>query len=164
MELLKSILEKSLQKRGYSKKIKILSAINCWEKAVGRKIADHSTAERVIKGIMIVSVSDSVWLYHLSTMKKDIINKLNRLIDSESITDIFFVQKREEKYNFKKVVEEKNIEKYYLPSLDAEEQDAIKNILREIPKKYIKERFCLQSVLEKEFKRRKYIKNQSSLR
>lgn len=79
MELLGKALNRTLQKKGYQKKIEANKAVIYWNKVVGERIAKHSRAEYVKEGVLTVTVPDSVWLYHLVAMKKEIVDKLNTL-------------------------------------------------------------------------------------
>ncbi len=61
-----------------------------WPDLVGATIAEISRADSISNGILYVKVKDSVWSYHLSLMKPQFIDKLNKQAGSRLIKDIYF--------------------------------------------------------------------------
>jgi len=90
MKQINSVLESVLRNcnlwHGYQQYQLLLS----WPEIVGSPLSDVTRAERINNGVMKVLVKDSVWSYHLSMMKPQLIDKLNRHAGSKVVKDIFF--------------------------------------------------------------------------
>jgi len=54
--------------------------VNAWQKAAGKKAAEHTRPALFSGKKLIVNVSDSSWLYKLTLEKKEIIKKVNEKI------------------------------------------------------------------------------------
>ena len=61
-----------------------------WDSAVGDKIAEHARPSSIKKGLLVVKVSDSVWLQELEFMAETIKEKLNSSIQRQSVKKIRF--------------------------------------------------------------------------
>ncbi|QJW46282.1 DUF721 domain-containing protein [bacterium BFN5] len=90
MKQLREILPSTLKNLGIIKKYNIEWALLNWPKIVGEEIAAHAAPTSVQRGIMVVAVNNSVWCHHLSTMKEEMIHKLNTFIGEKQIIDIRF--------------------------------------------------------------------------
>ena len=90
MKQINSVLESVLRNcnlwHGYQQYQLILS----WPEIVGSPLSDVTKAERIDNGVMKVLVKDSVWSYHLSMMKPQLIDKLNKHAGSKLVKEIFF--------------------------------------------------------------------------
>ena len=64
--------------------------VESWANVVGTALAEVTRAEKVSKGVLRIAVKDSVWAYHLSMLKPQLIKKLNNHAGSKVIKDIFF--------------------------------------------------------------------------
>lgn len=64
--------------------------IEKWSSIVGPGIATVTRADNINKGVLLVTVQDSVWLYHLSFLKPQLISKLNQHVGSTIVKDIQF--------------------------------------------------------------------------
>jgi len=61
-----------------------------WPEIVGGDLAEVTSAESISNGLLRVLVKDSVWAYHLSMMKPQLIKKLNNYAGNKVVNDIFF--------------------------------------------------------------------------
>ena len=61
-----------------------------WDSAVGEKIAEHARPSSIKKGVLVVKVSDSVWLQELEFMAETIKEKLNNSIQRQAVKKIRF--------------------------------------------------------------------------
>ena len=61
-----------------------------WDSVVGKKIAEHARPSSIKKGVLMVKVSDSVWLQELEFMAETIKEKLNSRIQRQAIKKIRF--------------------------------------------------------------------------
>lgn len=75
--------------------------VECWPEIVGGDLAEVTRAESISNGLLRVLVKDSVWAYHLSMMKPQLIKKLNSYAGSKVVNDIFFqignIEKKEKR-------------------------------------------------------------------
>ena len=69
-----------------------------WNECVGYEISRKTSIKMIKDGIVFVAVANSVWASHLTSMKKDIVEKLNSMILPHKINDIRF----QPSYKFKK--------------------------------------------------------------
>lgn len=61
-----------------------------WDSVVGKTIAEHAQPSTIKKGVLVVKVSDSVWLQELEFKAKEIKERLNGKLQSEPIKKIRF--------------------------------------------------------------------------
>ncbi len=64
--------------------------VESWDDIVGSELAEVTRAESMSRGVLRVSVKDSVWAYHLSMLKPRLIKKLNECAGGKIVKDIFF--------------------------------------------------------------------------
>ncbi|WP_027339688.1 DUF721 domain-containing protein [Halonatronum saccharophilum] len=96
------ILDKTLNKLGFSKKVKEARVLDLWAEVIGDKIRKHTQAKYINKGVLFVVVDNPVWAHQLLFMKKDFISKINKLLKSNLVKDIRFQSgKITHKENFK---------------------------------------------------------------
>ncbi len=91
MKPINSVLESVLRScnlwHGYQQYQLVLS----WPEIVGSPLSEVTRAELINNGVMKVIVKDSVWSYHLTMMKPQLIDKLNRYAGSKLVKDIYFI-------------------------------------------------------------------------
>ena len=85
-----NVLEALLKRLGIETQVKQRLVVALWPDVVGDRIAEIAKAERVIDGILFVTVTSSVWRVELLLHKEKIIEKLNRRIGKPIITEIRF--------------------------------------------------------------------------
>ena len=59
-----------------------------WEGVVGKKIAEHARPFSIKKGILLVMVTDSIWLQELEFKTEDIKERLNGKLQRKAIKKI----------------------------------------------------------------------------
>lgn len=62
-----------------------------WAEIVGPPLCEVTRADSISRGQLKVLVKDSVWAYHLSMLKPQLIAKLNREAGTSVVKDIFFL-------------------------------------------------------------------------
>ena len=72
------------------KNFKEYDAVVYWETVVGERIAQMTTATRILQGVLFVHVKTSTWRNELMLRKKEIIDKLNIVIGNNLVKDIKF--------------------------------------------------------------------------
>jgi hypothetical protein len=67
-----------------------LRACAAWKVAAGKKIAEHTRATRLVRGSLVVEVSDAVWQRQLSTLSRMLVSNLEKALGEALVTDIDF--------------------------------------------------------------------------
>lgn len=65
-------------------------ACAAWARAVGRKIAQHTRAAKLVRGRLIVEVEDAVWQRNLFTLTRHIAGNLEKAIGAGIVSEIEF--------------------------------------------------------------------------
>jgi hypothetical protein len=107
-----------------------------WEGVVGKKIAKHTRPSSIKKGVLLVKVSDSIWLQDLEFKAETIKEGLNKKLQREAVKKIRFKvgipQDREQSYQRNSTQEDDQ-------DLTPERQREIEEILARIKDKEIRE-------------------------
>ena len=61
-----------------------------WPSAVGRRIAARTRAWRMVRASLIVEVEDAVWQRQLNSLRRQILNNLERKLGPGAVTDLEF--------------------------------------------------------------------------
>ncbi len=85
-----SLLPALLEKLGLSAGIRNHQLLDRWGEIVGKKIAEVSSAERLIDGKLWVSVRHPAWRNELTFMKQELIDKVNEAFGEKIVKDIIF--------------------------------------------------------------------------
>jgi hypothetical protein len=92
-------------------------ACACWPQAVGRKIAAHTRAIRMVRARLIVEVEDAIWQRQLFCLSHQIVRNLARSLGAGLVEDVEFrVAPRKREPERARVA---------LPGLAADEADGI---------------------------------------
>ncbi len=62
-----------------------------WKDAVGETIACHAQPSKIQKGLLFVTVSNSMWMQELQFLKPVVKEKINEQLGEAIVKDIFFV-------------------------------------------------------------------------
>ncbi len=90
MKQLGPVIENILRRHNLWHGYKQHLIIESWPDIVGSDLAEVTRAESVSNGLLRITVKDSVWAYHLSMMKPQLIKRLNKYAGSKVVNDIFF--------------------------------------------------------------------------
>jgi predicted nucleic acid-binding Zn ribbon protein len=85
-----SALDELVKGLGIQKKLQEYDAVVYWESVVGERIAQMTTATRILQGVLFVHVKTSTWRNELTLRKKEIIDKHNLIIGINVVKDIKF--------------------------------------------------------------------------
>lgn len=88
--VMRDVLSQLLAKRGYAQ---VQTAAGCdaaWREAVGEKLAGHTRAGNVRRGVLEVLVSNPAVHHELSYLKAKIVKTLACLIPEQQIRDVRF--------------------------------------------------------------------------
>jgi len=61
-----------------------------WRAVVGKRIAAHATAKKMVRGSLVVEVDDAVWQKQLFHLRFDILGKISEVAGAGVVTDIEF--------------------------------------------------------------------------
>ena len=61
-----------------------------WDSVVGKKVAKHARPSQINKGVLIVKVTDSVWLHELEFMAETIREGINKALQRTALKKIRF--------------------------------------------------------------------------
>lgn len=84
------VLKKSFERLGIKTKVKGFAIMNIWDKIVGSNISNAAMPAKVIGKTLYVTVSTSVWMEELKYHKIDIIDRINKNLGDDTISDIVF--------------------------------------------------------------------------
>jgi predicted nucleic acid-binding Zn ribbon protein len=65
-------------------------ACACWPQAVGRKIAAHTRAVRMVRTRLIVEVEDAIWQRQLFCLSQQIVRNLAKSLGAGLVEDVEF--------------------------------------------------------------------------
>ncbi len=151
-DLIKNVLNETLNKLGLEKKIKEKMVLDLWSEVIGKKIRAHTQATYVNQGVLFVNVDNSAWAHQLLFMKEEFINKINRLLKAEFIKDIRFrsgqISSTEE--DIKKITKDINLKKIDLNSKETKKLEDISNLIAD---KELKEKFHNLLLIDKKMKK-----------
>ena len=91
MKHLKKAIEEAIDGAGIKSALNQEAAVTLWSVVVGKAVSSVTKAEGVDSGTLVVRVESSVWRQELHMQKKEMINKLNNKIGTESIREIRFI-------------------------------------------------------------------------
>lgn len=66
------------------------SACAAWKKAVGRKIAAHARALKMVRNTLVVEVEDDIWRQNLWSLRYQILGNLEKAIGPKVVTGLEF--------------------------------------------------------------------------
>lgn len=90
MDSLGDILPKIMKSAGLRQRYKAELIISHWPKIVGEEIAVHTRPGKIYRGVMGVAAKNATWAHHLSTLKEDIIAKINTFAGEKAVSDLKF--------------------------------------------------------------------------
>jgi len=102
-------------------------ACAAWPQAVGKRIAAHTRAAKLVRRRLVVEVEDQIWQRQLFVLGNHIVRNLERQLGAEVVEDLEFrvVPRRREPQRAA----------YSVPALSADEADAIEDpVLRSLYK------------------------------
>ncbi len=100
MKKVGSVVEKMLRSYNLWQGYQQYLLVENWDNIVGPDLAEVTRAESISKGVLRISVKDSVWAYHLSILKPRLVKKLNDYAGGKIVKDIFFrIESLEKKEN-----------------------------------------------------------------
>ena len=65
-------------------------ARTAWPAAVGRKIAAHARAVRLVRATLVIECEDAIWQNHLYTLTSQIVRNLQSILGPQVVTGLDF--------------------------------------------------------------------------
>ena len=90
-ELLKFALNRRIKNLGLKRKLDGGKVMAFWAQVVGPTVAERAQADSFSKGILTVAVTDATWRHQLSLTREDLMARLNEVLESRVVKEIFFV-------------------------------------------------------------------------
>ena len=90
MDSLGDILPKIMKSAGLRKRYKVELIISHWSEIVGAEIAVKTRPGMVHRGVMTVAAQNAAWAHHLTTLKEEIIAKINVFAGEKAVSDLKF--------------------------------------------------------------------------
>lgn len=91
MERLGDIVDRTVKRLPLSRRLEDYAVWTVWDETVGPAIARNARPEKLRNGTLFVRVRAAAWMQQLHYMKDIMLEKLNRELGREVITNIFFV-------------------------------------------------------------------------
>ncbi len=90
LERISSTLGSLLRARGLSSRLNEYRIFGQWDSIVGKTIALHAQPLSVRRKKLTVLVDSSTWHHHLSQLRPELLEKINRILGKEGIDGIVF--------------------------------------------------------------------------
>ncbi len=90
MDSLCEIVPRMMKSIGLEKKYRDEMIILNWRQIVGEEIAANTRPGRISRRVLTLAAKNAVWAHHLSTLKEDIIAKINFYAGEKAVGDLKF--------------------------------------------------------------------------
>lgn len=90
MNSLQEILPQLVRNLGLGQRYRAELIVMHWRDIVGGEIALHTQPGKVRNGVLTVAAKNAVWAHHLTTLKEEIIAKVNVFAGEKAISDLRF--------------------------------------------------------------------------
>jgi predicted nucleic acid-binding Zn ribbon protein len=90
MNSLRDIVPRMIKNLGLSQRYKAELILLNWRQIVGEEIAANTRPGKISRRVMILSAKNAVWAHHLSTLKEEIIARINSYAGEKAVTDLKF--------------------------------------------------------------------------
>ncbi|MDR7868737.1 MAG: DUF721 domain-containing protein [Sporomusaceae bacterium] len=90
MNSLREIVPRMMKNIGLEKRYKDEMIILNWRQIVGEEIAANTRPGRISRRVLTLAAKNAVWAHHLSTLKEEIIAKINAYAGGKAVGDLKF--------------------------------------------------------------------------
>jgi hypothetical protein len=90
MDTLGDILPRMMKSMGLGQRYKSEMIILNWRQIVGGEIAANTRLRKISRRVLTLSAKNAVWAHHLTTLKEEIIAKINAFAGEKAVTDLKF--------------------------------------------------------------------------
>ena len=88
MEHISSVLPRAMKTIHPDKIDSFIAICSLWDEIVEKSLSDHVRPAAYKEPFLIVHVSSSAWIHHLQFTKKEMIEKINKMLKKTVVTDI----------------------------------------------------------------------------
>ena len=88
MEKLGEIISRLMMQEGYQQRSRQGPIFERWLEVVGDLLAQKSRPLLIRKGVLVVQVTDSVWMHELQMQKGVILDKIRELVGEGEVVDV----------------------------------------------------------------------------
>ena len=89
-ESIRDILNRTLQRMGFTERLKETEAVRRFKEIVGENVAAQAEAVSIKDGRLQVRVASPVWRQQLNFTKQEMIESINTALGDKVVTDIYF--------------------------------------------------------------------------
>ena len=90
MDSLGNIVPKMMKALGLAQRYKAEIILLNWRQIVGEEIAAHTKPGKISRHVLTIAANNAVWAHHLSTLKEEIIAKINAFAEEKAVSDLKF--------------------------------------------------------------------------
>ncbi len=87
---IRDVLSQLLARRGYARERSAYTHAEAWRTAVGDRLAAHTKATSIRRGVLEVLVKNSTLVQEINFQRSDLIDRLAQLLPDENIRDLKF--------------------------------------------------------------------------
>lgn len=87
---MEALINEFIREQGLEEGLLRVRIYKVWELVIGQKAASYITSKYFNKGVLYCTVSSSMLRSQLSFQKKEIISRMNSMLNGEIISDIVF--------------------------------------------------------------------------
>ncbi len=91
MDAMRNLLPRIMKNLGLAKRYEAELIIFNWRQIVGEDVAAHTRPGKINRRVLTVAAKNAVWAHHLSTLKEEIIAKVNTFAGEKAVSDIKFL-------------------------------------------------------------------------
>jgi len=88
IEHISAILPRALKTIHPDKIDTFIAICSLWDEIVGKSISENALPAAYKEPVLIVHVNSSTWIHHLQFTKKEMIEKINKMLKKTAVTDI----------------------------------------------------------------------------
>ncbi|MDT8903362.1 DUF721 domain-containing protein [Anaeroselena agilis] len=90
MDSLREIVPRMMKSIGLDKRYKAEMIIFNWRQIVGDEVAANTRPIKIGRGVLTLAAKNAVWAHHLSTLKEEIIVRINAFAGEKAVNDLKF--------------------------------------------------------------------------
>lgn len=90
MNTLRDIVPAMMKNLGLAQRYKAEIILLNWRQIVGEDIAAHTRPGKINRRVLTLAANNAVWAHHLSTLKEEIIAKINAFAGEKAVSDLKF--------------------------------------------------------------------------
>ncbi len=90
MNSLREIMPRMMKSIGLEKRYRDEMIILNWRQIVGEEIAANTRPGKISRRVLTLAAKNAVWAHHLSTLKEEIIAKINTYAGEKAVSDLKF--------------------------------------------------------------------------